>query len=87
MTPPSEEAIRERMRNCFETAATGFGVGLTSPQMMEVMSYITFGTALAWSLGMDEDEVRDAVIDAATWVHRENPQQLESFLQGWRALG
>jgi hypothetical protein len=82
----SEDVIREKMCFSFEQAAAAFGIGLPLHQMMEAMSYITFGTALAWVLGMDEDEVCDAVLEAAKFTLRENPKQLEAFLSGWKQV-
>ncbi len=81
-----EEHIRERMRYSFEEAASSFGVGLTLPELMSSLSCVTFGTALAWTLGMDEEEVQDEVRKAAEFVHRENPDQLKCFLDGWEAV-
>lgn len=82
-----EDVVRARMLYSFEQAATAFGVGLSTSEMMDALAFVTFGTALAWTLGMEEEEVQEAVRDAAIFVHRENPEQLRNFLQGWKAVG
>lgn len=78
----TEEEIRERMRWEFEQAAAHFGFALEPVMAMEVMTYITFGTALGWIVGMTEEEIQAEVMDAAKWVHRENPKHLQQFLGG-----
>ena len=82
-----EEVILSKAQESFESAATAFGVGLSMFEMVEALGLITFGSALCWALGKDEFEVQEMVKEAAVWVHRENPQQLEYFLRGWEAVG
>jgi hypothetical protein len=83
----TQEEIRERMTLEFEAGAVHLGTFVPLEGLMESLTHITFGTALGWAMEMSEEEIQDAVLEAARFVHRENPMQFAAFMQGWEALG